>query len=83
MKRYLITRHSEELIVLETITEDASERISIQMSPEVFAIIMQYPVLSREEICDRLWEIADHNLGRKSVEDTVAKAMHILGEVVS
>lgn len=81
MIRYLITKHSEELIVLEAIREGSTERNTIQLSPEVFSIIMQYPVLSREELCDKLWEIADHDLGRKSVEDTVDKALAILGEV--
>lgn len=80
MVRYYITQQEDGLIVLSAVSDDTgADPRTLQLTPSEFAIFMQYPTLTQEEICAKIWEESDKTLGKRAIKKTVALAFDIMG----
>ncbi len=77
MKQFIITYGENDTVVLEGVGD--TEKKSIQMTQDEFSVILQYPTLSRTQVFNRLWKLADQTQGKNAVDNVINTAFEIMG----
>ena len=76
MKRVTIHLTEDNKCILQKVDKPEF----VQLTPEEYNIVMRLPTLSKEEMAAEFWNISDHMLGRKRIDDLVDRIYSIIGE---